>query len=177
MSKYIALLRGINVGGNNRVEMPKLKKTFESLGFQNVSTYINTGNVIFETDQTKRKILLEEIEEKLRNVFGFEIRAVLRDVENITKLVKKIPKNYSNDSLQKTDVLFLWGEFDNKKSLSLIKTSSVDNLMYIDGAIVWKVDRKDYPKSGMHKFIGTTIYKNMTARNVNTVRKIYELLQ
>ena len=52
MMTYVALLRGINVGGNNKVEMARLKKVFESLGFINVRTYINSGNVIFDTDTT-----------------------------------------------------------------------------------------------------------------------------
>jgi hypothetical protein len=86
------------------------------------------------------------------------------------------------DTLQrifiKTDVLFLWEEFDNKKSLDLInKKEGIDNLIYVDGAIVWNVDRKDYTKSGMNKFINSVLYKNMTARNVNTVRKICELMK
>jgi uncharacterized protein (DUF1697 family) len=173
MTKYVALLRGINVGGNNKVEMPKLKKVFEALGFLNVSTYINTGNVIFETD---KKDLDTTIEKALLKAFGFAIRVVVRDTQNIQKLCKSLPNNWTNDTEQKTDILFLWDEFDNKKSIDLIKTTEVDTLKYIDGAIVWNVKRVDYTKSGMHKFIGTVIYKNMTARNINTVRKLNELL-
>jgi uncharacterized protein (DUF1697 family) len=173
MTKYVALLRGINVGGNNKVEMPKLKKVFESLGFENVSTYINSGNVIFETD---KKDLEPQIEKALKKAFEFELRIVVRDAKNIKKLCKEIPKDWLNDTEQRTDVLFLWDEFDTKKSVDLIKTTGVDTLKYIDGAIVWHVKRKDVAKSGMKKFIGSLIYKNMTARNINTVRKLNELL-
>lgn len=173
MIKYVALLRGINVGGNNKTEMSKLKKVFESLGFENVSTYINSGNVIFKTH---KKDLEPLIEKTLKKTFGFEIRIVIRDEKNIKKLCKAIPKDWLNDAEQRTDVLFLWNEFDSKKSLDLIKTTEVDTLKYINGAIVWNVKRTDVSKSGMNKFIGTTIYKNMTARNINTVRKLNELL-
>ncbi len=173
MTKYVALLRGINVGGNNKVEMPKLKKVFESLGFENVSTYINTGNVIFETD---KKDLEPLIEKALKKAFRFELRIVIRDAENIKKLCKEIPKSWQNNTEQRTDILFLWNEFDKDKSVDLIKTTEVDTLKYIDGAIVWNVNRKDIAKSGMKRFIGSIIYKNMTARNVNTVRKIGELM-
>ncbi|MFZ2593445.1 MAG: DUF1697 domain-containing protein [Minisyncoccia bacterium] len=173
MTKYVALLRGINVGGNNKVEMPKLKKLFESLGFLNVSTYLNTGNAIFETD---KKDLQTIIEKALCKAFGFEIRVVLRDAENIHNLCKALPSHFTNDTEQKTDILFLWDEYNSKKSLSLIKTSDVDTLEYIDGSIVWNVKRESYAKSGMGKFIGTVVYKNMTARNINTVRKLNELM-
>lgn len=174
MTKYVALLRGINVGGNKKVEMPKLKKLFESLGFLNVSTYLNTGNAIFETD---KKDLQTLIEKALRKAFGFEIRIILRDAENIHNLCKVLPSHFTNDTEQKTDILFLWDEYNSKKSMSLIKTSEVDTLGYIDGAIVWNVKREFYAKSGMGKFIGTTVYKNMTARNINTVRKLNDLMR
>lgn len=173
MTKYVALLRGINVGGNNKVEMSKLKKVFGSLGFENVSTYINSGNVIFETDKKDLEPLIEKV---LKKTFGFSLRIVIRDAKNIKKLCKDIPKDYLNNTEQRTDVLFLRDEFNTKKSIHLIKTTEVDTLKYIDGAIIWNVKRKDVTKSGMKKFIGTLIYKNMTARNINTVRKLNELL-
>jgi len=177
MMRYIALLRGINVGGNKKVEMKKLKNVFESFGFKAVSTYINSGNVIFETDIKNVDDIIAIIERGLRDAFGFDIRTIVRSAQNIEKLMQTIPARWKNDSKQKTDVLFLWDEFDNEKSINLIKmTKGVDNLKYISGVIVWNVDKKQYPKSGMHKFIGTVVYKNMTARNVNTVRKLAELI-
>jgi uncharacterized protein (DUF1697 family) len=177
MNKYVALLRGINVGGNNKVEMSKLKKIFEALGYKNVLTYINSGNIIFESTEIDPEKLTEEIERTLKKKFGFEIRCVLRDSDNIIKLTKTIPTKWTNDAEQKTDVLFLWKDFDHKDSIKLITTQiGVDNLKYIAGAIVWNISKENYSKSGMHKFIGTKIYKHMTARNVNTVRKLAELI-
>ncbi len=177
MAKYVALLRGINVGGNKKVEMAKLKKVFESLGYENVTTYINSGNVIFETAEKDAPLLVKNIERALGKTFGFEIKTIVRDSKNIQKLCKAIPRAWENDTEQKTDVLFLWDEFDTKKTIGLITTSKVDTLQYITGAIVWNVRRSDYAKSGMQKFIGTKVYKNMTARNVNTVRKMGEMMK
>ena len=76
----------------------------------------------------------------------------------------------------RTDVLFLWEEFDNPESIDQLKISSVDNVKYISGAVLWNVEEKDYSKSGMQKLVGTKIYKNMTVRNVNTVRKLYQMM-
>lgn len=165
---YVALLRGINVGGNKKVEMSKLKKVFESLGFTNVSTYINSGNVIFQSDKED----FSKIEKSLEKTFGFEIKIVVRDTKNIQKLCKGISDKLENDTEQKTDVLFLWDEFNKKSTIDLIEINpQVDILKYISGAIIWNVKRSDYAKSGMRNFIGTKVYKNMTARNVNTVER------
>lgn len=178
MTKYIALFRGINVGWNNKVEMSKLKQIFESLGFKNVITYINSGNVIFETDLIDKNKLIEEIEKALIKNFIFSIKIILRDANNIQNLCKQIPSDWKNDIEQKTDILFLWDDVDTKKSIDLIAINpNVDTLQYISGAIIWNIKRENYKKSGMNKFIGTKIYKNMTSRNINTLRKINELLK
>jgi uncharacterized protein (DUF1697 family) len=178
MQTYIALLRGINVGGNNKVDMKVLKALFESIGYKKVSTYINSGNVIFNSKETKTTTIAAKIERELQKAFGFEMRVVVRDRDNILKVAKTVPKTWENNAEQKTDVLFLWEEFDSKDTLLLIKqTKGVDTLKYVDGAIIWNVDKRHFNKTGMKNFIGTPLYKHMTARNVNTVRKIAALLR
>jgi uncharacterized protein (DUF1697 family) len=158
--------------------MPQLKKIFMSLGYENVCTYINTGNVIFETKEKDISAITDAIEKALKKNFKFAIRCLVRNSKNIEKVCKAIPKEWGNDTEQRTDVLFLWEAFDTKKSLGLIaQNEAVDTLKYVAGAIVWNVKRSDYKKSGMHKFIGSEIYKHMTARNVNTVRKLVEMMK
>ncbi len=177
MNSFLTFLRGINVGGNSKVEMARLKKLFESLGYTNVQTYINSGNVIFDTSEVDGTRLVKIIENALEKEFGFTIKCVVRTAKNITKLASEIPPDWQNDTEQKTDVLFLWDAYDSAKSIDLIKHDpKIDTLVYKDGVIIWHLDRKNYNKTGMRKFIGTTVYKNMTARNVNTVRKLAELL-
>lgn len=173
MPKYVALLRGINVGGNKKVEMTKLKKAFESMGYTDVSTYINSGNVLFSAAKENFEI----IEPFLEKAFKFSIPVIIRSAASIKNVAKKIPKEWENDPSQKADVLFLWDAYDKKSSLKLIATKEgIDELLYVPGAIIWHLNREHYTKSGMHKFIGTEVYKNMTARNVNTVRKLAALL-
>jgi uncharacterized protein (DUF1697 family) len=178
MNTYVALLRGINVGGNNKIEMGRLRKVFEKLSFANVSSYINSGNIIFQSDDKDIGNLVQKIEQAIKKEFSLPLRVVVRDSKNIEKLCKAIPADWTNDTDKRTDVLFLWKEYDSKKSIDLIKANpGVDILKYVSGAIVWNLKRKDYTKSSMRKFIGTLIYKNMTARNVNTVRKLGELMK
>jgi uncharacterized protein (DUF1697 family) len=172
--KYVALLRGINVGGAKIVRMAYLKKVFEDLGFTAVTTYINSGNVIFTAT---RRPAVATIEAMLKRAFGFEVRCVIRDAKNIIRVAAAIPASWHNDTQQKTDILFLWDSFDRKQSLSLIPArQGVDTIRYVTGAILWHIERKNYSKSGMHDFIGTALYKHMTARNSNTVRALARLL-
>ncbi len=176
--RYVALLRGINVGGKSKVEMAKLKKVFESLEFTNVLTYINSGNVLFETKKQSPSILISIIEKKLEAAFGFPIRTMVCTAEGLQKVAETIPSTWKNDSVQRTDVLFLWEKFDSKKTINLIvKREGVDVLRYVPGAIIWNLKRVNYNKSAMRKFIGTEVYKHMTARNVNTVRKLAKLAE
>lgn len=175
--KYLSLLRGVNVGGNNKVAMKDLKKVFEEAGFTNVTTYINSGNIIFETSRKDAKEIVSIIEAAILKHFKFPVRVVVRDAKNFRALSSSIPEAWKNDTEQKTDVLFLWDEYDKKDSLKLLAINSdVDTVIYSNGAIIWNVARTNYSKSGMNKFIGTELYKNMTARNVNTVKKLSKML-
>lgn len=171
--RYVALLRGINVGGNNKVPMFELKALFEELGFTDVQTYINSGNVIF----TGNKSLLRKVEPAFVKQFGFSIKFLFIDQNKLQKIHDTIPIDWTNDAEQKTDVWFLWDDFANKSSLELLSIrEGIDSVQYIEGAIIWHVLKKNYSKSGMNDVIRTKLYKNLTARNVNTVRKLIQLL-
>lgn len=126
--QYVALLRGINVGGNKKIDMKELKKCFESLRFEDVSTYINSGNVLFSSEH----IDVPAIEKRLEEIFGFSIPVLVRSMEDIIHLAKSIPENWENNNEQKTDILFLYEEYDSKESINLIKTNpEIDRLLYI----------------------------------------------
>jgi len=172
--KYVALLRGINVGGNNKVSMTELKGMFEKLGFADVQTYINSGNVIF----SGKKSLLKNVELAFTDKFGFPIKFLFVDQERLQKIYNVIPTDWTNDAEQKTDIWFLWDEYANESSLELLSINEdVDEVLYVQGVIIWHVLKKTFSESGMNDVIGTKLYKNLTARNVNTVRKLVKLMQ
>jgi len=173
---YVALLRGINVGGKNIMEMKKLKATFESLDFTNVVTYINSGNIIFEEVSREQSVIVRELEEAIKKDFQLEIKVLIRSSENIATICRELPGTWLKNETMRTDVMFLWEEFDRPEVIDLLKINQVDNVKYATGAILWNVESKDYNKSGMIKLVGTKLYKNMTIRNVNTVRKLHEIV-
>lgn len=174
---YVALLRGINVGGNNKVEMKKLKATFETLGFTAVVTYINSGNIIFTTSEKNEKNLIEKIETAIAQDFGLTIKVVVKTFKAIEAICHQIPTEWQNNKTMKTDVMFLWEEYDNPEVLEQLQLKPCDNVLYCSGAVIWNIQTSDYNQSGMPKLIGTRLYKHMTVRNVNTVRKLYELMK
>lgn len=175
--KYVALLRGINVGGKTKVEMPRLRELFADMGCDNVTTYINSGNVLFE-DERPTNVLLPLIEKNLHQTFGFSVDTILRTDNNLEKVIKKVPSNWTNDKEQKTDVMFLWDEINNSDIIKKVKINpEIENTLYIDGALVWNIGRENVTRGGGIKLIKTDLYKKMTVRNINTVRKLYGLLK
>ena len=173
--KYVALLRGINVGGKTRVEMPRLKAAFEQLGYKNVSTYINSGNVIFESQKAPDE---SDLEIAIRREFKLDVPVIVRSQENLRELVNDIPAGWTNDKEQKTDVMFLWREIDNKDILTKAAVKpEIEKTLYLPGALVWNIGREHVDKGGGIKLIKTDIYPKMTIRNINTVRKLNQLME
>lgn len=175
--KYVALLRGINVGGNSKIEMLRLKTVFESLGHTEVITYINSGNVIFVSDEQASK-LVTKIEQAITQEFNLNVPVIIRDKANIMALVQSIPDSWNNKE-QKTDVMFLWDEIDGPDITSQIvaKPEIGETIRYESGALLWNIDRKNVTKSAVLRLAGTPLYKQMTVRNVNTVRKLAQLME
>ncbi|MEK4029805.1 DUF1697 domain-containing protein [Pseudobacillus sp. FSL P4-0506] len=175
---YIALLRGINVGGKNKIDMKLLKQTFEHVGMNDVVTYINTGNIIFSHNSLSKTELSRILEEAIYNDFQLQIKVVVRSVDDVRGIMNAIPDTWKNDKNMTSDVMFLWDEIDDESVLEkLVIKPNIDTVKYVPGAILWSVDKKNVTKSGKTKIIGSKIYKQITVRNVNTARKIYELMQ
>lgn len=177
MTIYVALLRGINVGGNRKVEMSRLAGTFERVGASEVRTYINSGNVIFTDDRTPGE-LASTLEDAIEKEFGFHVKVLLRDIDSIRKLTEAIPDEWVNDKTQRTDVWFLWEDHDSSDVIdNLTIKPGIDEVFYIPGSVVWCADGEQLTRSGRGKVIGSKLYKSLTARNVNTVRKIHSLME
>ena len=173
---YLALFRGINVGGHNIVEMRKLKITFESLGFNHVSTFINSGNVVFEDSLKKEDELTRLIEEAVRKDFQLDVKVVVINSEHLNAICRELPPTWVKNESMRTDVMFLWEKYDRPEVLKEIQINPVDNVKYIPGVILWNVEGKNYSRSGMMKLMGTDLYRHMTIRNVNTVRKLHQII-
>ncbi len=174
--KYVALLRGINVGGKAKVEMARLKQTLEQLGLKNITTYINSGNVIYEA--TTNHISYQQIEKAIEKDFKISVPVLLRNQRQLDGLLTRVPDTWVNDQTMKCDVLFLWDEIDSQDVLKqIVHDSKIEDVKYVPGAVIWRIDRSNAAKGKLVKLVGTDIYKKMTIRNINTVRKLQQLMQ
>lgn len=174
---YVALLRGINVGGNNKIDMGQLKEVFLKSGMRDVTTYINSGNVIFKDSDHSKAEIEGLLEKSIKKNFELDIKVLILSIEEYHVVMKALPDHWKNDKEMKSDVLFLWEEIDRETVINDLTISpSIDQVFYVPGALLWSVEKKDLTKSGKMKLAGTKLYKKMTVRNVNTTRKIYEIM-
>lgn len=168
--KYVALLRGINVGTSVRINMKELRLLFERNGYSEVTTYINSGNVLFQS-ATEQEAARKHIEAFLFDEYGQSIRVLVLSKKAIADIAGAIPAEWHNDDTQKTDVAYLFDTANDKNIVdSLPVKKNFIRFIYVDGALIWNVARKDYNKSQLNKIISHKIYKEMTVRNVNTAR-------
>ena len=98
---YVALLRGINVGGNSKVDMKTLKSVFEDLDLQNVRTYINSGNIFFASEQKSKDLLCHKIELAIEKRFGFKVSVLIKTESEILNISKHLPDNWLNNTEMK----------------------------------------------------------------------------
>lgn len=180
---YIAFLRGINVGGNKIIKMDDLKNIFESLGFKNVTTYIQSGNVSFETSMKSIKTLTPKIETSLHKALGYEVAVFLRTKEEMQALVKSDPfKKVKASDKGKTYVTFLQQTSEVLKNLDVLRKQAPMfspkkdvEVIGVRGCDVFclphQVDGKfGFPNAFIEKELGVPA----TTRNWTTVCKMAE---
>jgi uncharacterized protein (DUF1697 family) len=178
MVTYVALLRGINVGGKTSINMARLKECFEEQGFLNVKTYINSGNVIFNTSSSVTVKLEQKIEKAIIDNFNFPVKVMVRSMSQMEDLIKNIPKSWGSNKEFRYNVIFLSHAIDNTDLLNdLHPKPNMEELRYYPGVLFWSAKTSDLTKTGMLKVNRMPIYKEMTVRGLNTTLKIYGLMQ
>lgn len=174
--RYVALLRGINVGGANPVSMARLKVAFESAGVTAVRTYINSGNVVFSAGEGEAAGLARRLEDAVEREFGARIDMLLLDAERLRGIISAIPEHWANNASMKCDVFFLWPDVDSPQLLDQLEYDpELEDVSYQLGAVIRRVDRANATRSKLTRIVGTPLYKRMTVRNCNTARKLLEL--
>jgi uncharacterized protein (DUF1697 family) len=175
--KYIAFLRGINVGGNNLISMLALKEAFGKDGFTNVGTYINSGNVIFESDEKNIEKLTKQLEVLLTKTFTYKARVVVKSHEQLKEIAANVPKEWKTN----TDIRCYMGfltEFVTDADIKEIKLrEGIDSMKVSNGVIYMTTLLSGLTKSGFTKMASQKIYKEMTIRNYTTTKKILNLME
>lgn len=173
MPVYIALLRGINVGGNKRIKMADLRALFASIGLPDVKTLLASGNVIFQSDETDREKLVSNIEETIQRHYDFEVKVILRTGDELEAIIEKNP--FAGQDVAGNRLLLTFLENNSA-------TEAVNNFQesHATNEVFYFMEKEifiHYPDgAGQSKLSNTVLEKKLavigTARNWNTVIKL-----
>lgn len=177
MTNYVALLRGINVGGNNLIKMDQLRAQFAQWGLASVHTYIQSGNVLFKSDHDDRKALQTLLEKNLESAFHYNARVILRSLPDMARTLAAFPSIFAARDWRH-NVIFLADAIDVPDLVFRFNLKpELETLTYAPGVLFWSARLEGLTRSQMTKLSSRKEYQEMTVRNVKTTTKIYELLQ
>jgi uncharacterized protein (DUF1697 family) len=179
MNQYVALLRGINVGGKNLIKMTELKACFEALGFKNVSTYIQSGNVLFSADKSAQTTLTRQVENALSKTFNYKSRVVVRSYKEMKNIVAHAPKGFGTDSATyRYDVIFLKEPLTAAKAMkSVTAKEGVDQAFAGKGVLYFSMLISKASQSHLTRIITIPVYQSMTIRNWNTTTRLLKIME
>lgn len=177
MPIYISMLRGINVGGKNQIRMETLRSLYESLGFEKVQTYVQSGNVVFKSKEEAPVVLAKRIEAKIRQEFGLDVHVMVRTRDDIRCIVANNPflQGLGKD-ITKLHVTFLDGTVE-KELLWDVKSPNADGDEFSVGEReVYIFCPNGYGRTKLNNnFFEKKLKLPATTRNWNSVKALFEL--
>ncbi|MDR3022075.1 MAG: DUF1697 domain-containing protein [Clostridiales bacterium] len=179
-TKYIALLRGINVGGNNKISMPILKGVFEKGGLQNVMTYINSGNVIFESQKSDIQQVKELCEELILKNFNLKILVCIINASNFLECLSHAPMWWNTSKEQKHNALFVIPPLTGEYVFNQIGETKpeYESIAFFGNVIFWSAPIATYSHKRLSTIVtNKKVYNAVTIRNANTTLKLKDLME
>ena len=174
--RYAAFLRGINVGGNTKISMEPLRAMFESLGFGNVKSYINSGNVMFDAKKAATEKLESKIEKAIAAEFGINVSVMVRAIGEIEELLAKNPFEKKQKEEQDVFVVFLKDQLSPENAKLLLEQNSPKQTFTVFGPNVFCLMDRGFQDSLLgKKFIDKKLKTPATARNIRTVKKVVSM--
>jgi uncharacterized protein (DUF1697 family) len=177
-NRYVALLRGINVGGNNLIKMIALRSSFAEIGFSDVESYIQSGNVIFSSKLKNKAKLTAMIEEALSEAYNYESKVVVVSASEMERVVAQAPKGFGKDPVAyRYDVIFVREPVKTREALKDVPTApGVDDIAAGDHALYFRRLANEAAQSKLSKLVQRPVYKSLTIRNWNTTMKLLHLV-
>lgn len=176
MDRYIALLRGINISGKNKIAMLELKSEFMKLGYNSVFTHLNSGNIIFSSDKNDRNIIANEIKSMIQEQFGLDIPVFVILQKELQNIISNAPVWWGTDSKEiYHNLIFMIPNYRAEMIAKKIgePTPLLEQIQIYDNVIFWSFDKVKYAKCNWWKKTATIgISEAMTIRTANTLRKI-----
>lgn len=176
MKRYIALLRGINISGKNKIAMSELKNCFAELGFAEIVTYLNSGNVIFSSAIEDKDVLSNKVQLMIKDRFHLEIPVFIILQEELAELLKNAPDWWGDDNREIYDnLIFLMPPLSYEEFYDEIGVpkAEYESVYHYKNVVFWSFSRKDHQKTNWwSKTAGSGVSGRITIRTANTVRKI-----
>ena len=166
MSQYVALLRGINVGGKNLIKMADLAACFQELGFERVRTYIQSGNVLFHANESDRSGLAGQIEAALSQSFDYQATVVLRSQEELRTIVDTAPEGFLKEPLNAAEAL-----------KDLREKEGVDRAFAGQGVLYFERLISRASSSRLTRITALPLYPFITIRNWNTTTRLLQMME
>lgn len=177
--KYIALLRGINISGKNKISMNELKAGLEKIGFENVSTYLNSGNAIFQSEIDNKEVIKENIQRMIKERFNLEIPVYVTTAPELEDILKHTPEWWGTNNKEIYDnMIFIIPPTKYEEVYNTIgePKENLEKIQEYNNIIFWSYKLKEYRKTNWWpKTAGTSISDKITIRTANTMRKVLEL--
>lgn len=175
MTKYIALLRGINVGGNNKIAMPELRAAFEKQGFANVVTYINSGNVLFDSELDEAAVK-RNCEKLISDEFGLSILVGIIAADELIESMANAPDWWDNgEPGDKHNVIYVIPPMTAEAAIAEIGDAKpeYEKIGYHGRLIFWSAPLATFSRTRWSKVVQTkSVYNAITIRNANTAKKL-----
>ena len=179
--KYIALLRGINISGKNKISMPELKKLLEENNYQNVSTYLNSGNIIFECNIDNKETIMDNIHTLIKTKFLLDIPVYITTDKELETILNNSPKWWGSSNKEIYDnLIFIIPPTKYEEVYNTIGSpkEGLEQIEEYNNCIFWSFDLNNYRKSNWWvKTASTDIKDKITIKTANTMRKILEICQ
>ena len=179
--KYTALLRGINISGKNKISMPELKKLLEENNYQNVSTYLNSGNIIFECNIDNKETIMDNIHTLIKTKFLLDIPVYITTDKELETILNNSPKWWGSSNKEIYDnLIFIIPPTKYEEVYNTIGSpkEGLEQIEEYNNCIFWSFDLNNYRKSNWWvKTASTDIKDKITIRTANTMKKILEICQ
>jgi uncharacterized protein (DUF1697 family) len=175
-TQYVALLRGVNVGGKNRLPMAELRAAAEGMGLEDVATYIASGNLLFRAPRQASGPLASRLETELSAAFAMDLKVVLLTAAQLRRVVESAPRGFGAKS-DKCDVIFLRKPLTPKRALSVVELrEGVDRAWSGPGVLYFSRVAAKASRSRLSKVVATPEYKDMTIRSWSSATKLLALV-
>jgi uncharacterized protein (DUF1697 family) len=175
---YVALLRGINVGGKGIMKMAQLRDCLEAAGLTHVVTYIQSGNIIFDSDERTVPALTQRIERAISATFGYESAVVVRSHPEFKRVVAAVPSNWARGTHLRRYIAFLRASLTATQAMKQIETrDGIDTVTAGKGVLYMSTLLSGLSKSRLTKLVSKAIYRDITIRNYSTCLKMLALIE